>query len=183
MKKIKFKQRVENARNAFFDDESSDANDFLSFGTEDADLQSEKITDYAPKNISLETVLKQVFLFFPGTFVLYVLSMGFTAAFIIKLTKPLGMNPRAGFVWMALLFLAAALMTWLGLGDVRKPRHVVIPASIIGVGMCFGAIAGVLMSVSNQFYRFFLNDAYAMYIFPLALIAPFLAKGWIDKDA
>ena len=178
MKKTKFKQRVKNARNAFFDDESFDTNNFLSFRTDDTFLQGEKSGDRASKNSRLETVLKQIFLFFPGTFVLYSLCM----AFPIGLIGLAGM-PRSGFVLIALLFLIATSMTWLGLGDVRKPKHFVIPASIISVGVFFGVIAGVLMSVSNQFHRLFFSDAYAFYIFPLALIVPFLAKGWVDKDS
>ena len=82
-------------------------------------------------------------------------------------------------IFFAGLFLAATLMTWLGLGDVRKPKHLVIPASICSVG----AAAGVLFWASNYFHTFIHDDALPFYVFPLALIVPFLAKGWVDKDS
>ena len=176
-------QRIENARNAFFDEESFDTNNFLSFRMEDAHLQSEKFRDCTPKNNTLETVLKQVFLFFPGTFILYILSMAFTAVFITTFTRQLRGNFLYELIFPASLFLAATLMTWLGLGNVRKPKHFIIPASIIGVGVFFGAIAGILMVVSNNFTRLIFENGLPFYIFPLALIVPFLAKGWVETDS
>ena len=73
MKKIKIKQRIENARNAFFDD-AYDTNDFPSFRNEAALLLNEKSENFTRKTSALETILKQVFLFFPGTLVLFSLS-------------------------------------------------------------------------------------------------------------
>ena len=181
MKKIKFKQRIENARNAFFDDKSFDTNSFLSLCDADSFLQNDEYADFTPKNGTLETILKQVFLFFPGTFVLYILSMGFTVMFISSFVRPSRMTLGYEMVWIMLLFLAATLMTWLGLGDIRKPKHLIIPASIISVGVFFGAFAGVLITISNQLAKFIFSNAFPLYIFPIALIVPFLAKGWIDR--
>ncbi len=181
MKRTKFKERVENARNAFFDDEDFDVNDFLSCRSQNEFLQSEEFEEIAPKNSILETILKQAFLFLPGTFLLYILSMGFTVMFLSSFVNPSGMTPQLGFVWMLLIFLAATLMTWLGLGDVRKPKHLVIPASIISVGVILGMVGGILVMLSNEFERIVFNDAFPLYFFPLALIVPFLAKGWVDK--
>lgn len=181
MKKVKFKERIENAKTAFFDDESFDTNDFLSCRNQNEFLQSEEFEEIAPKISTLETILKQTLLFFPGTFLLYILSMGFTVMFLSSFVKPAGMTPRFGYVWMLLIFLAAFLMTWLGLGDLRKPKHLVIPASIISVGVFFGAIGGFLLILSYEFGRLILNDIFPFYLFPLALIAPFLAKGWVDR--
>lgn len=181
MKQTKFKERIENARNAFFDDESFDANDFLSHRNQNEFLQSAESGEIAPKISTVETILKQSLLFFPGTFILYILSAGFTIMFTSIFTEPSGMNPRFEFIWLSLVFLAATLMTWIGLGDVRKPEHFVIPASIAGVGVFFGAVAVALINLSNGFgiHRFI--DNLAFYLFPLALIAPFLAKGWVDR--
>lgn len=180
MKKTKIKQRVENAVNAFFAGEDSSANNLESFRNEANLWQEKKFSDFSQKSGTMETILKQVFLFFPGTFVLYVLSMGFTVMFISAFVRPTGMTPRFGMVWLMLLFLAATLMTWLGLGDVRKPKHFVIPASIISVGVVCGAFVAVLMTIP-QYGRLFFRDEFPFYIFPLALIVPFLAKGWVDR--
>ena len=181
MKKVKFKERIENARNAFFDDEDFDTNDFLSHRNQDKFLQSAESEKIAPKISSLETVLKQALLFFPGTFILYILSAGFTIMFINTFVNPSGITPRFEFIWLSLVFLAATLMTWIGLGDVRKQTHLVIPASIAGVGIFFGAFATILITFSNEFEMHKLIDNLAFYLFPLALIAPFLAKGWVDR--
>ena len=180
MKKIKFKERVENARHAFFDDEDFDVNDFLICRSQNELLQSKESEEIAFGIGTLETVLKQVLLFFPGTFFLYILSMGFTVMFLISFFEPSGMTPQLGTIWLLLIFLAATLMTWLGLGDVRNPKHFVIPASIISVGVFFGTVGGILVILSNQFKNIIFSDAFLLYLFPLALIVPFLAKGWID---
>ena len=178
MKKIKIKQRIENARNAFFADETSDTNDFLSFRDEANLLQNEKSEDFARKYNTLETMLKQVFLFFPGTTVLFFLSMGFTVMFV----NSLEISSRYQLSSMMILFSATILMTWLGLGDVRKPKHLVIPASIISVGIIFGGIASVLMATSHQLARLIFGNNNLFYLLPLALIVPFLAKGWVDRN-
>jgi hypothetical protein len=176
--KIKIKQRIENA--AFFADENTGENNLESFRNETNIWEEKKSSDFPRKSNNLETILKQVFLFFPGTFILYILSMGFTVMFISTFVRPSGMTLRFGMVWIMLLFLAATLMTWLGLGDVRKPKHLVIPASIISVGIVFGTLVSVLITI--PFYgRLFFRDAFPLYVFPLALIVPFLAKGWVDR--
>jgi len=73
-------------------------------------------------------------------------------------------------------------MTWLGLGDVRKLKHLVIPASIISVGIFFGTVvAFILLALPRYYERQLLGDSFLFYIFPLALIAPFVAKGWVDR--
>jgi hypothetical protein len=180
MKKTKIKQRIENAVDAFFADVDANENNLESFRNETHLRLKEKLTDFTHQHSNLETILKQVFLFFPGTFILYILSMGFTVMFISQFFRPSGMSPRFGIGWLFTLFLAAILMTWLGLGDVRKPKHLVIPTSIISVGVVFGAIVFELMTIPH-YGRIFFRDAFPFYVFPLALIVPFLAKGWIDR--
>lgn len=182
MKKTKIKQRIKNATDAFFADETSDTNDFLSFRDEANFLQKKKIEDFARKYNTLETILKQVFLFFPGTLILYFLSFGFTALYVSLLVNPLGLIPRYWVSSLMTMFLAAILMTWLGLGDVRKLKHLVIPSSIITVGVIFGALVGGLITISHQFERFIFINSLPLYLLPLALVVPFLAKGWVDRN-
>jgi hypothetical protein len=180
MKKIKIKQRIENARNAFFDD-AYGTSDFPSFRNETAFLRNEKSEDFTRKCSSVETILKQVFLFFPGTLVLFFLSMLFTVSSISVFANTLELIPRQRLVSYMAVFLAATLMTWLGLGDVRKPKHLVIPASIITVGVIYGAVAGALIAISPQLGRTIFYKFDPVYLLPLALIVPFLAKGWVDR--
>lgn len=180
MKKTKIKQRFANAADAFFADENSIENNLESFGNQTNSWREDTRSNSFQKNSSLETILKQVFLFFPGTFVLYILSMGLTAMFVGSWFRFSELNLRVGIGWVMLLFLASMLMTWLGLGDVRKTKHLIIPGSIISVGVVVGAVVGVLITI--PFYgRLFFRDSFPLYIFPLALIAPFLAKSLVDR--
>ncbi len=179
MKKTKLKECYETNLNSFFADDFFDADDFLSRRNHEEFLQTAESEDFAPKISPLETILKQVFLFFPGTFFLYILSAGFTIMFLNSSV----MAPRFGIVWLMPLYLAAILMTWLGLGDLKKLKHLVIPASIVGVGVFFGAFATILMTFLNEFVMHKFIDNLAFYLFPLALIVPFLAKGWVDKKS
>ena len=184
MKKTKIKRRFENAAAAFFADESLSENNLENYRTETGLREAENSSGLNQKNSSLETILKQVFFFLPGTFILYGLSIGFTVMFISALANRPAMTPRFEMIWLGMIFLAATLMTWLGLGDVRKLKHFVIPASIIGVGATVGAvIAFVLFAMPFYLRRFVLGDSFPMYIFPLALIVPFLAKGWVDRKS
>ena len=122
--------------------------------------------------------MKQTLLFFPGTFFLYMLSIGFTVMFLSSFVNPSEMTPRFGYIWTLLIFWAAILMTWLGLGDVRKPKHLVIPASIISVGV----FCGILLLLSDPFETLISSNFFPFFLFPLALIVPFLAKGWVDRN-
>jgi hypothetical protein len=180
MKKIKIKQRIENACNAFFADEFFEADNSLSLRNESTFLPNDESEDFTSENSALETILKQVFFFFPGTFVLYILSACFTIIFIGTFVKKSGMTPAFEMGLMGMVFLAAVLMTWLGLGDIRKLKHFVIPASIISVGIVFGAVVTFILLAMPVYFRFYFRDDFLLYIFPLALIVPFLAKGWID---
>ena len=180
MKKTKFKQRIVNAADAFFAVENCVENKLVNFENENYLWRETKYGDFAHRSSSLETVLKQTLLFFPGTFVLYILSFSFTAMFINTFTKHSRMFLRYEFIVFTGIFLATILMTWLGLGDVRKPKHLVIPVSIISVGIIFGAIIGILLNALPYTRSIF--DDLLFCAFPLALIAPFLAKGWVDKD-
>ncbi|MGI8494389.1 MAG: hypothetical protein ACR2L1_03620 [Pyrinomonadaceae bacterium] len=181
MNKTKIKQRFANAADAFFADENSIENNLESFRNETNLWQDEKFSDFAHKHSKLETVLKQIFLFSPGTFILYMLSLVLTIGLINVIFGSsrmiLGFQD---FVGILAVFLAASLMTWLGLGDVRKPMHLVIPASVIITGVFFGAVAAI---ASEHFSRSIFINGYPAYFLPLALIVPFLAKGWVDRKS
>ena len=169
MKKTKIEQRIENAVNAFFDNESLNENK-LSFVNNSALLKEKSSTSFTEKADAFVKILKQVFLFFPGTFVLFNLSLIFTI---------FTFNPSIGALFhperLALALLVSAFMTMFGLGDIKKVKHLIIPVSI----MLFAFISGFFIAFSASAFK--VLDNYAAYLFPLALIVPFLAKGWIDK--
>ena len=71
-------------------------------------------------------------------------------------------------------------MTWHGIGNLRKPKHFIIPVSIIITGFVLGAVSGLMSVLFHQLRSLIWNDAYPLYFLALALIVPFLAKGWVD---
>lgn len=175
MKKVKIKERFENAVDAFFDDEKLTENTALSFGTETHFYQKDSSKNSSEKFKGWVAFLKQAFLFLPGTFVLFFLSILFTGLLMVV---PPG-NTKLRLLVAFGVWLVAGLMTVLGLGDWRKPKYFLIPASII-------SLAGTLAAVSILWNGFrglvSLLDNYAIYFFPLALIVPFLVKGWLEKN-
>jgi hypothetical protein len=141
-------------------------------------LRDETPADFPGKSEMFVKILMQVFLFFPGTFVLFVLSFGTT---IMVSYSPGGMRFGIGFVWIFLLFLAGFFGTWLGIGDLRKPKHMVIPLSILATGAAIGLVSAFMMMMSGTVRTIIFGNNFIFYIFPLALIVPFLAKGLIDR--
>ena len=74
-------------------------------------------------------------------------------------------------------------MPWVGLGDLKNKKHLAIPSSIILSGIIIGVIVNLTENISS-ISRGIANDfGYAIWLFPIALIVPFLAKGWVDKKA
>lgn len=180
MKKIKIKRRIENAADAFFADANLNENDLMSFADGADVLRDETTSGFYAKAEVFTKILKQVFLFFPGTLLLFVLSLG-TA---ISILAPLGsMNLNIGFGRFFLLLAAGVFMTWFGIGDLRKPKHFVIPLSIIALGALVGAASAILMASSGAFRKIVFSDAFPLYLLPLALIIPFLAKGLVDRNS
>jgi len=184
MKKTKFKRRIANAFDAFFADENLGENKLETFRSEANLSRARKFEDSFQKNGTLETILKQVLLFFPGTFILYFSGMFLPVILVEFFTIRHRRISFFEFLFVVCIILAATLMTWLGLGDVRKPKHFIIPASIFSIGVLWISIIGVLATVVRYFEGlFFLNKGLLICLFPLALIVPFLAKGWVDRDS
>lgn len=73
------------------------------------------------------------------------------------------------------LAVVGTLMTWFGLGDIKRRRHALIPATVFGVGLFIG---GFLSAFSSLIERF---DNYFIYAIPLVLVAAVLAKSFADK--
>jgi hypothetical protein len=179
MNETKLKQRIENAIDAFFDNGISTESNSLTFGNESGSLRNQISEIFVEKADFLVKILKQVFFFFPSTFVLFIVSFAFT---VISINNPINATmPEGRIYWIILWFSAAVFMSWFGLGDLRKSKHFVIPASIIGTGFVVGAISGILSFVFPQLQNMIFGGAYPLYLFPLALVVPFLAKGLADK--
>lgn len=179
MKKIKIKQRIENSVNAFFADTSLNENNSMDLAGGAEIWRSEPAAVFFEKSDRFVNILRQVFLFFPGTFVLFIISFGSS---LILVTNRFNVTiPSNSLVWAIFLSSTAFFMTWLGIGDARKPKHFVVPFSIIATGVVIGATSAILSTGFYGFQKLVWSNAYPLYFFPLALIVPFLAKGLVDR--
>ena len=177
MKNAKIKERFENAVEAFFDNEKLQENCALDFfGEASLDSKHSEVCD--EKKERLKNVLKQVFLFFPGTLFLFSFSLITVYISIIQsyhtviLEKP----------FLLFLFLSVSFfMTWIGLGSVRKLKNMLIPLSVAGTGILIGAISGIISIIDLRLIHKILSDSgYPIYFLPLALTVPLLVKMWIE---
>lgn len=174
MSKAKIKERFGNAVNAFFDDEKLCNNTSLISPNDSSKFNFDETESFADKYKNPIKLLKQIFLFLPGAFLSFFMSVAFTG-FIILRPSMGGEN----HLYLAIFItIASAFMTFLGLGDWRNPKHLVIPISIIGLSIILGVVGSITHGVDN-FPQFI--DHYAANFLPLAFILPFLAKGWVDK--
>ncbi len=179
MSETKTEQRFKKALDAFFADENADENNFLSRANDADVLRNETTTAFQEKHAALFNLLKQIVLFFPGAFVLYIVSFAFSA---FTVNNPFNATiPRGRLFWVLCWFLAGIFMTWRGIGDWRDPKHLVIPASIISTGIVLGTFSGILSLFSERLQNIIFSDAFPLYLLPVALVVPFLAKGLIDK--
>ena len=174
MRETKVKERFENAFNAFFGNEQTAENSALRSSRRKTAFDSEETEKFTIRYKTLIKILKRAFLFLPGVFGLFLMSVAFTG-FIILRPVPEGESHLTLAVFITV---AAALMTFLGLGDWRNPKHLCIPLSVVALSV----ILGIVGSVTHGVYGFgnFINH-YAIWFLPLAFILPFGAKGIVDK--
>lgn len=165
MKKTTLKQRINNAANAFFEnDQAKYEETSLILANDSGLLKPESTTGLNSKGDSVVKMLKRTFIFLPGAVYLFFAAM-FGFSYQIFLEKPLT---------MLMVFLIGSFMTIFGIGDLKNPKHLAIPLSIVTVGIT----AFLLFSTFGQLR--YIAD-YGIYFFPIALIAPFLAKDLVDK--
>lgn len=164
MKKTKIKHRIGNAVNAFFDNDRKNYDEnSLSFACHSGLLKQETIGRVNEKGDALVKILKRTFIFLPGVFYLFfgVLSI-FSFDFL--------WNPLTALA----VFLIGSFMTIFGIGNLKNPKHLAIPLSISAVGIAVFSVFSMFGDIKYVF-------EYGIYFFPLALIAPLLAKSWVDK--
>lgn len=186
MRKTKLDNKPEKSADDFFERENFDENAPLIFanGAKPASLEKENgLTD---GHKSLISRLKQIFLFLPGTFLLFFVSFGAAIIFteIVVDRRDFATLPDDfpfQFALIGLTALLGILMTWFGLGDIKNKKHFAIPASLIVTGALIGAIIKATASLSVLADRMLDDFSYQIYLLPLALIIPILAKGVVDR--
>lgn len=186
MRKAKPGTRSEKSADSFFKVEDFGENEALSFANDSKILELEKEKISPDEHNFFARFLKQAFIFLPGTFLLFFMSFGAAVIFleILVFRREIQTLPDDfpfQFALIGLIILAGTLMTWFGLGDLRNRKHFVIPASLMVTGAIIGAAVKIAASFSGLADKMLDDFNYLIYLLPLALIVPILAKGIVDR--
>ncbi len=166
MSKVKLDDRIENAMNAFFETEPAHGSLTMKYGVPD-ELVIPVQQPFSEKASRWFGLLRELLLFGPGSLFLYFITLAmifFYAEFGI---------PFYGLFMLA----TAAFMTYAGAGDIRNTKNLAVPATVIIVASAVAAIRSVLpvpVFLSPYF-------SWAIYSFPVALIAAKLVQMWLAE--
>jgi hypothetical protein len=108
------------------------------------------------------TFFKRIFAFLPGVLFLH-LSM--PAVFLF------GIN-----IWALFWIGSGIFMVWAGLGDLRDKKHILLPLSVMLVGLIFALPFYFLPPTFFSYYVYFYIGS-----LPLLFIAPILIKDWLKE--
>lgn len=147
---------------------------------------SEKENSFRDKHQSFINLFKQVFIFLPGTFLLFFMSFGAAIIFMEIFVSGRALETLPDdfpfqFALIGLVVFAGILMTWFGLGDIKNRKHFAIPVSIMVTGTITGAALKAATKISDLANRMLDDFSYLIYLLPLALIIPILAKSIVDR--
>ena len=186
MRKVRLDTKPEKSAEAFFDDENPDKNEALSFANSSKILELEKEKSFRDEHKFFINLLKQIFIFLPGTFLLFFMSFGAAIIFmeIVVFRRALETLPDdfpLQFALIGLIVFLGTLMTWFGLGDIKNRKHFAIPASLMIMGAALGVIVKATASLSDLADKMLDDFTYLIYLLPLALIIPILAKSIVDR--
>ena len=186
MRKVKLDTKSEKSAEALFDNEISDRSEALGFAGSASILELDKEKGFSGERKFIINLLKQVFIFLPGTFLLFFMSFGAAIIFMetIVYRRALETLPDdypLQFALIGLIVILGTFMTWFGLGDIKNRKHFAIPASLIVSGAITGAVVKAAASVSDLADRMLDDFSYLIYLLPLALIIPILAKSIVDR--
>lgn len=186
MRKVKLDTKSEKSAGAFFDADNPDENSALSFVNNAQTFALEKENSFIGEHKTFINLLKQVFLFLPGTFLLFFMSFG--AAIILmeivvyrRALETLPDDFPFQFALIGLIVFLGILMTWFGLGDMKNRKHLAIPASLMVTGVIIGAVVKATAKMSDLADKMLDDFSYLIYLLPLALIIPILAKSIVDR--
>lgn len=185
MKGVKTDERFERVVNASFDNEKSSENNSLSFTQDEKGLFKKEFSKSSSPFLFVIKLLKQLVFFLPGTLILFSVSMMLTL--LVLAGPPPGTTVHVSndfFIPITLSFLIPASLVWFGLGDVRRPKHLAIPVSVIITGIIIGAIlSGVAILFPQLHGEIFFTNKLSFYFLPIALVVPNLVKGWVDRKS
>lgn len=167
MRKTKLNDRIENAVNAFFEPGPDSSRVELTYTPSDSAFLAVQrpLTEKADKWIS---ALREVFLFGPGAFALFYMTL--TVAFFYP---TIGISAQ-GFLMLCF----PAFLTYAGIGKINNFRNLAVPATVIAMGLLFALVAPLLFGRE-------LADLYfwdSIYLLPFVLVVAKLVQYWMaDK--
>ena len=186
MKNFKLDTKSEKPAGAFFEDAKPEKKEALSFIDGAQVPETGRDEGGAVEVNPVVNLLKQLCFYLPGTFLLFFTSYGAAIIFmeIVVYRRPFATLPDdfpLQFALIGLIALLGTLMTWFGLGELKNRRHFAIPASLMLTGAVIGAAVKAAAGVFGLADRMLDDFGYLIYLLPLALIIPVLAKGVVDR--
>jgi hypothetical protein len=167
MNKLKIDERIENAMNAFFENEPDTGHFTMTYtGNETALLNAE--ISFAEKADRWSGILREITMFGPGTFSLFYLTL--TIAFFY---------PTLGFSFQGgLMYLFAVFLTYAGSGNINKLKNLAVPGTVIA--MALGVVFFALLFPGGELADIYFW--YSIYLFPIVLIAAKLVQAWVSDE-
>lgn len=163
MKKTKIEQRIENALDAFFDNENFTESNALMFAGDqkiEQPFSASQITQTADKYFNR---FKKVCAFLPGVLILH-----FAAITLVEFVFS---------VWELFWIAAGFFMVWAGIGDLKNKSYLLLPLSVFSVSLIFALPVALLPKNLADIYVYFY-----ICILPLLFITPILTKNYLDKE-
>lgn len=116
-------------------------------------------------------IIKQILFFLPGAFLLFM-----TSTFLFEAFFSMNWSFFQVLVGVPWLFLYGFMVIF-GLGDLKNPKHLILPFSIVGISFVV-YLSSLLFGDSA---RLSFLSYYSMYLFPLVLTIPVLLKNLTDE--
>lgn len=166
MSRIKLDDRIENAMNAFFETEPAHGSLAMRYAVHD-ELMVSAEPAFSEKASKWSGLLREIFLFGPGVFFLFYMTL-----VVIFFYPTLGLQFGGLF-----MLSAAAFMTYAGSGDLRHTKNIAVPATVVAVASAVAVIRSIF-PVPEHLSPYF---SWAIYSFPLALVAAKLVQMWLAE--
>ena len=164
MNNTKLHDRLENALNAFFENEPEPNRFELAYTGQSTALVSTGPT-FTEKADKWSGIARQLLMFGPGTFALYYMTLAM--AFFL---------PTIGLSFQGLfMLLSAVFLTYAGSGSLKKIKNLFVPASIVVMALAVVSFSLLFFGRQDAGVYFW----YSIYLFPLVLIAAKLVQSWL----
>lgn len=163
MKKPKLKEKFENVINDLFKEDIFTKNDAIVFVGNQELTQVSSTTNLTQKADKYFNLFKQFFCFAPGVLFLHFAVPGI---FTIKFGS-----------WTSFFLASGIVMVWVGIGDLKNKKHILLPTSAILITFLFSIPFYVLSPQIIADYYTYLYIG----ILPLLFITPILTKNLLDK--